>query len=159
MHILAAALLIASPVPPELGPAWAEFSRGDWGHGTHTEVEVGTLGFDKSRARLDFWLRRTVGGGVGRQEEVTWTETRTCGSARPLLASMRHIPVPKFAPIGSSKGPPIIVDGMSYALRTYSDDGMLSENTNLGTPLAAWIDGALATLEKCWSSRVPERTR
>ena len=55
---------------------------------------------------------------------------------------MRGIPVPRFAPIGSSKGPPIVLDGVSYSLRTYSDDGTLTEETNVGTPLAAWIDGA-----------------
>lgn len=157
--MMGAALLAAAPVPPELGSGWATFSRDDWGRQTKTRVEVGTIGFDRGARRLDFWLRRSMTRGVGHQEEVSWADTRTCAPARAVLASIRDIPVPRFAPVGTSKGPPLVTDGVAYALSTYSDDGGLSENTNLGTPLAAWIDGALATLDRCWSSRVPERTR
>lgn len=153
------ALLVVSPIPSNLGPAWAEFSRAPAARLTKTNVEVGTLGYDRQRARLDFWLRRTVTRGINQEEQIVWTDTRTCARARPLLASIRDIPVPKFAPIGSSKGPPVILDGIGYSLKTYSDDGMLTEGTNIGTPLAEWIEAALKTLEPCWGTRVPERTR
>lgn len=159
MTILIATLLAGTPIPPQLEPSWAEFSRSPTAPITKTKVEVGTLGFDQGRQQLDFWLRRTVKTGVQQREEVTWADTRTCASARPLLASMRDIPVPRFAPVGSSGTPPITLDGVSYALRTYSDHGMLTAETNVGTPVAAWVDGALIALEGCWSSRVPERTR
>src|SRR5687767_9869634 len=159
MTVLLAALLAAAPIPSELGPAWAEFSRAPALRLTRTKVEVGTLGMDEERRQLHFWLRRTVTTGTAQEEEVTWTDTRSCAAARPLLASMRDIPVPQFAPIGSSEGPPIVLDGVGYRLRTYSDHGMLTAETNVDTPVAAWIERALAELENCWGGRVPDRTR
>ncbi len=159
MTILIAALLAASPIPSQLGPSWAEFSRAPAARLTRIKVEVGTLGLDRDRQQLDFWLRRTVTSGVQEREEATWADTRNCPAARPLLASMRDIPVPRFAPVGSSEGPPITLDGVSYKLRTYSDHGMLTAETNVGTPVAAWIEGALSALETCWTNGVPERTR
>jgi hypothetical protein len=158
MTILIATLLAAAPLSSAMGPAWAEFSRAPSRRATRTTVEVGTLGHDRNRQQLDFWLRRTVAAGPQQQEEVTWADTRTCAAARPLLASMRDIPVPRFAPIGSSEGPPMMLDGVQYALRTYSDHGMLTAQTNVNTPLATWVEGALAALDGCWTSRVPERT-
>ena len=153
-----ATLLAAAPILSELGPSWAEFSRNPALRLTKTRVEVGTLGYDDARRHLDFWLRRTVTSGPEQQEATTWADTRTCPSSRALLASMRDIPVPKFAPIGSSDGPPMTLDGIGYALRTYSDEGTLKAETNVGTPLATWIEGALGSLEGCWSSQTPSRT-
>lgn len=158
MFMLVAAFVAVAPIPFELGPAWAQFSRAPAGRLIKTEVEVGTLGYDSARQRPDFWMRRTVVRGIEHKAEVTWTDTRTCAAERPLLASMRNIPVPKFAPIGSSKGPAVILGGIGYSLRTYSDEGTLTAETNLGTPLAAWIEGALTVLESCWTKATPHRT-
>jgi hypothetical protein len=159
MTFLIAMLVAAAPVPPSLGTSWAEFSRKPALRLTKTTVEVGTLGYDRSRKRLDFWLRRTVTTGVDAKEQVSWTDTRTCARARPTLASIREIPVPRFAPVGSTEGAPVVLDGVGYRLRTYSDHGTLTAETNVGTPLASWIDGALKGLEGCWGEKVPERTR
>jgi hypothetical protein len=71
---------------------------------------------------------------------------------------MRNIPVPKFAPIGSSGGAPVIIDGIAYSLRSYSDEGTLTAETNLGTPLATWIEEALKVLDSCWTKATPHRT-
>lgn len=158
MPALVAAFVVFAPLPVELGPAWAQFSRAPAGRLIRTEVEIGTLGYDSTRKRPDFWLRRTVVRGVEHKEEVTWADTRTCAAARPLVASMRQIPVPKFAPIGSSDGPPVIIDGIAYSLRTYSDEGTLTAETNLGTPLATWVEGALKVLDSCWAKATPHRT-
>ena len=157
MTLLIAALLAAAPIPSELGPGWAEFSRSPSPSLTTTKVEVGTLGLDRERQQLDFWLRRTVTSGAEQREEVSWADTRSCAAARPLLASMREIPVPRFAPIGSSDGPPMTLDGTLYALRTYSDHGVLTAETNVNTPVAEWVEAALGALEGCWGGRVPER--
>ena len=159
MTLIIAALVAVSPIPSELGPAWAVFSQAPALRHTTTKVEVGTLGYDKGRGQLDFWLRRTVSKPLGAGEDVTWADTRSCAGARPLLASIRDIPVPKFAPIGSSGGAPVTVDGISYSLRTYSDEGHLTAETNIGTPLANWVEGALKTLSGCWTDRIPERAR
>jgi hypothetical protein len=159
MSLLVAAWLAGAPIPVELGPAWAVFSRAEPGHLREMKVEVGTLGHDRSRDRLDFWLRRTVVTGIDHRAQQTWADTRTCARARPLLASMRDIPVPKFAPVGSSKGPPVVLDGNAYSLRTYSDQGTLTAETNIGTPLADWIDRALMDLDSCWTNLSPQRIR
>src|SRR4051794_1811299 len=158
MYVLVAASAALSQVPVELGFAWAQFSRAPAARLIRTEVEVGTLGYDSTRKRPDFWLRRTVVRGVEHKEEITWADSRTCAAARPVIASMREIPVPKFAPIGSSDGPPVILDGIAYSLRTYSDEGTLAAETNLGTPLAAWVEGALKALDSCWTKVQPRRT-
>ncbi|GAA3894562.1 hypothetical protein GCM10022276_12130 [Sphingomonas limnosediminicola] len=158
MPLLLAVFVVMAPIPFELGPAWADFSRAPARHLIRTRVEVGTLGYDQGRKRLDFWLRRPVVSGE-HDEEIAWADTRTCAAARTLLASMRDIPVPKFAPISTSEGPPVIVDGISYRLRTYSDQGTLTAETNLGTPLAAWVNRALATLNSCWVRTAPQRNR
>jgi hypothetical protein len=150
------ALAAVSPVPTELGPAWADISRAEYAHHITTNVKIGTLGYDRTQNRLDFWARRVV--TTLRGETVSWADTRTCATLRPALASMRAIPVPKFAPIGSPGGPPVILDGIGYSLRSYSDEGTLTAETNLGTPLAAWIDQTLGVLEGCWHSTLPKRT-
>jgi len=152
-------LLAAVPIPPALGPAWAEFSRAPACCLTGTKVEVGTLGFDRDQKRLDFWLRRTVTRGIKKNVVISWADTRTCAAARPLLASIRDIPVPKFAPVGTSNRSSVYIDGISFALRTYSDEGTLTAETNVDTPLASWIDSALKKLDSCWSDKLPERTR
>lgn len=146
-----------APLPLELRPSWAEFSRANMAHHVTTEVEVVTLGYDRQRGRLDFWLRRTIAGLNGQQ--VSWADTRTCSTARTAIASMQDIPTPKFAPIGSSKGPPVILDGIGYSLHSYSDEGTLTADTNEGTPLATWIEATLRSLDSCWTSSVPQRTK
>ena len=159
MTSLIAMLVAAASLPPSLGPSWAEFSRKPALRMTKTTVEVGTLGYDRTRKELDFWLRRTVTTGPDGKEQVGWADTRTCAPARSTLASIRDIPVPRFAPVGSSEGPPLMLDGVGYRLRTYSDHGTLTAETNVETPLASWIEGALVKLEGCWGDKVPERTR
>ncbi|HEX5183782.1 MAG TPA: hypothetical protein VFW19_11605 [Allosphingosinicella sp.] len=146
-------------IPAELGRPWAEFSREPAGHLITIKVEVGTLGYDHTHKQLDFWLRRSVVKGFQKHAQVTWADTRTCIAARPVLASMRNITVPKFAPVGSSPGSQIVLDGVSYSLSTYSDEGKLTAETNVNTPVAAWIELALKDLDSCWTSVVPERTR
>lgn len=121
------------------------------------KVDVGTLGYDRSAQQLQFWLRRTITRDADQRQEVTWADTRTCASARPVLASIRDIPVPRFAPVGSSGTPALTLDGVSYTLCTYSDHGMLTAETNVNTPVATWIESAMRLLEGCWSSRVPTR--
>ena len=158
MTTLLLLLAAGANLPGALGEPWAVFSRAPALRPDATKVEVGTLGYDRARKQLDFWLRRTI-TGLGGTQRVTWTSTRACPAARPVLASMRNIPVPKFAPIGSSAGPPLVLDGVGYVLSTYSDEGKLTAATNVNTPLALWIEAALKRLDSCWSAVVPERTR
>jgi hypothetical protein len=146
-------VLAAHPV--DLGPAWAEFSRKPALKREKTVVGIGTLGFDRRRSQLDFWLRRTVtANGI---EKVAWADSRTCPAVRPMIAAMRELPVARFAPPGFSEGSPLIMDGVCYSLHSYSDDGSLTVSTNVGTPLASWVEASLERLGPCWTSTIPKR--
>lgn len=141
----------------ELGPAWAEFSRSPALKREKTTVEIGTLGFDRARGELRFWLRRTVSRHG--KEQVMWADSGTCPALRAALAAMRDLPVSRFAPPGFSRGRSIIMDGIGYSLRSYSDEGSLTMNTNVGTPLASWVDNTLQALSPCWTATIPKRVR
>lgn len=121
-----------------------------------TRVEIGTRGYDRDRGRLDFWMRRTV--TTRDVPVVTWADSRSCPAVWDVLVLMRELPVPRFAPIGVSAGPPMHLDGTIYTLRTYSEEGEIAVETNDGTPLAAWVEASLDSLEPCWGSAVPRRT-
>lgn len=148
--------IVAATAPINLGPAWATISRRPALERVKTNVEIGTLGVDRERGQLDFWLRRTV--TKSGKDDISWADSRTCAAVRPAIARMRDLPVPKFAPPGFSEGPPLVLDGVAYSLRTYSDEGELTAVTNVETPLAQWVEESFKALNSCWTSTVPKRT-
>ena len=148
--------LAAAALPASLGPAWAEFSSDPQLFSVETRVEIGTRGYDSERRQLDFWMRRTV--TTRDVPVVTWAESRSCPAVWDVLARMRDLPVPRFAPMGVTRGPQLPMDGTIFALRTYSDGGEIVVQTNEGTPLAEWVEASLAILEPCWGSTIPQRT-
>jgi hypothetical protein len=89
---------------------------------------------------------------------VAWAESRSCPAVWDVLARMRDLPVPRFAPMGVSGGPQLHMDGTIFTLRTYSDEGEIAVQSNEGTPLAEWIEASLEILEPCWGSAIPQRT-
>ena len=154
------ALLIAAaapPLPSELAHAWAEFSRKPALQRIQSTVEIGTLGLDRRRNQLDFWLRRVR--VVRGRETIGWTDSRTCPAVRPAIAALRQLPVPPVAPPGLSTGGDIILDGIGYSLRAPTDSGEITIRSNIGTPLADWIEATSKALEPCWRSTVPRRNR
>ena len=155
--ILALLLAANSPLPPQLGPAWGEFSRSPALQRTRTTVEIGTLGSDRRGGPLQYWLRRTV---VERWvETVSWTDTRRCAAVRPALRAMAELAPPRFAPPGMGPAGPIVMDGVGYRLRAPSQYGGIAIDSNVGTPLAQWVDSTLGALRSCWTTKVPERAR
>ena len=50
----------------------------------------------------------------------------------------------------------IVMDGVGYALHMPAAFGRNSRSLNLtsnvGTPLAAWVDGAMTRMASCWSA-------
>jgi hypothetical protein len=155
MSLLLLLAAAASPIPSHLTTPWLEFSREPANASARTEIELGTIGFDPRRKQLELWARRTVRDRSG--EHVAWADSRTCPEMRAILARLRNVPVPRFAPLGVSAGPQLTVDGIGYSIRTYSDEGFLEAETNIGTPLAGWIEQSLDRLEGCWGSGVPPR--
>jgi hypothetical protein len=160
MPITLAILLAATTGLPDLvnaRPPWAQFSRAPGIRRETTKVEVGTLGYDEDAKHLDYWLRRTfTKGGV---TTITWTTSRTCGSVRSVIASMRDVPSPKLAPPGYAAGAPVVLDGIDYTLRAPSEDGTLTTETNVETPLAQWVEASLKTLSACWTLKAPDTIR
>ena len=87
--------IASAALPIELGPAWAEFSSDASNFSIETRIEIGTRGYDDDRGQLDFWLRRTV--TTRDVPVVSWTDSRTCPAVCDILASLRNLPVPRFA--------------------------------------------------------------
>ena len=149
-------------IPTELGPAWAEFSRQPALERIKETVEIGTLGRERSTGKLRYWLRYTrTGNGV---EQVRWADSATCTAVRQVLEDMREIETPQLNPPGvvPNQRISITVDGVGYLLRapaTFGDrTGNLTMSSNIGTPLADWVEASVKRLENCWTEVQPKRS-
>lgn len=79
------------------------------------------------------------------------SDSRDCPAIRQIVATMAKIPMPQPAPVLDSEpsGPPML-DGNYYELRVPSSfKGRVSITSNVGTPLAVWVDDALTALRPC----------
>ena len=152
--ILATALALQS-APADPGGHWGSFSRSPALRLMSTTIDVGTLGFDRKKGRLEYWLRRTV---VQRgRTTIEWANSQTCPSVRPVLGKMQRLPVPPLGVPGYSGEGNIVLDGIGYSLKAPSLYGTISFDSNVGTPLAEWVEASLKALETCWTGRMPQR--
>lgn len=154
------ALIIAASLTaaPPFDLSWIEFSRSPALNSATDRVELGTLGMDRNGKELLYWLRRSV--TIRDQVTVTWVDSRTCPAVRGALVALQSLPMPRPAPYGlGGDNTDIILDGVSYSLRipaAYGRQGaQLMLSSNVGTPLAAWVEASFAALEPCWSPRPP----
>ena len=146
------ALLAASPAPFH---GWGRFSRDPALAHTSETVEVATDG--KDGGMLQYRLRLTR-ARPSREPEVLWADSRTCEAVRPILASLTELPLPRFAPPLADGDLVLTMDGIGYSLHMpVSGYDAVDLASNTGTPLAAWVDGALAKLAPCWSAVEPRR--
>ncbi len=58
----------------------------------------------------------------------------------------------------------IVGGGVSYEVQASSNYpakgiGDIRFNSNVGTPLARWVDESLRTLEPCWRKKRPEHSK
>jgi hypothetical protein len=140
---------------PDLGPAWAEFSRNAGLRDFLERVEVGTL--SHGRGESHYWLRRTV-REAGR-ETVTWADSRTCPAVRAVLAGMGDINM-HAAPHGSTEGGAIVLHGVAYTLRAPARSGPqygeITVRANVDTPLTRWGAASFSSLRSCWTDAPPE---
>lgn len=148
-------------IPFELGPAWGEISRRPALRRVSDKVEIGTVGRDPRTKKLRYWLRhtRTEGGS----QRVRWANSANCPAVQTMLESVQELAVPKPAPPGLSEITSITLDGIGYSLRIpatfggrYAD---MTVTSNIGTPLAYWVDDSLKRLEVCWTDQQPTRVR
>lgn len=118
----------------------------------------------KSASENEMVARRvegTEGGGV----VVTWASSKTCETLIPLAAEMEELPVPRIEVPGAGREPrpaEVLLDGSSYFV--WADDARFSGGAHSaqlemrgvdGSPMAQWIDKALAGLGRCWRTNQP----
>ena len=101
-----------------------------------------------------YWFRRTTTN----PERISYASTRTCPAARAQLGALEALtlPAPDVPGLGNDLQV-ITLDGAGYRLRAmglYGQHGAdITVGSNIGTPLARWIDGTLAALAPCWWER------
>ncbi len=140
------AAMAAQPVPT----GWAAFAR------------AGALSHVKERVEIDSLPRSTgstleyrmtyVRQTIDRREHFVATSIG-CPAVRSVIASMRDLRMPHPAPYGiAGDSPEIVLDGTTYELEAPTDaaGGRTVINSNIGSSLADWVDGAFRALEPCW---------
>lgn len=99
---------------------------------------------------------------------LTWADSRTCSGLVDNVAAIEDLQLPTLSvPIfGSQDIPLLTLDGVNYELRSRMSlwgyrggyDALIS--SNVGTPLADWVENFRSMAEPCWTSDqppVPER--
>ncbi len=142
---------VISAAPSDLPRSWAQFSRsGALNHVSETvDIATGDKGKD---AEFRYVLRRTK-LTLSAEPEVAWADSETCPAVRSVIVAMRGIQMPSPAPYGLPDGSAVItLDGTGYSLTAPSSDNMgkLTISSNIGSPLASWVDTSLKQLESCW---------
>ncbi len=126
-----------------------------------TQVEVGFL--PDMAGASQYWFRKTVTPDGGKIVETAWTDTRSCPAARPLLENLARLeaPHPHLPGLDGNNDIAITMDGVTYRLDADSappfGGGRLVLRTNVGTPLAQWVESALTGLAACWKPTPPDR--
>jgi hypothetical protein len=161
--LLALALQVASTPPaPRDGfaeSAFAHFSRvPTLAHSSET-VDVAIVYAPYSTAPPAYMMRLTR-RRFQQHDAIFWADSRSCPAMRPVLDAMRALPSPRPQVPGIDPYGDIILDGVGYRLMTTArfangQDGDLVYSSNIGTPLAAWVDGSLGALARCWSATAP----
>ena len=75
-----------------------------------------------------------------------------------LIVTMRTIQMPSPAPYGlPAESAAITLNGTGYSLTAPSSDNMgkLTISSNIGSPLASWVDTSLKQLGSCWRTAAP----
>ena len=116
--------------------------------------ELVCVGRDPEGPQGHYLLRRTS-TDESRAPTVSWVRTVNCPAAMARLETFERLPLPRPDLNGyGDELQEIVVDGASYRLTThalYGGSGAdLDVTSNIGTPLALWIDDTLAALRPCW---------
>lgn len=152
--MLAAILaLLADASPPPLPRQWAQFTRsGALNHVTET-VDIAT-GDNGGGATFRYKLRLTR-QAISSAPVTMYADSATCPAIPSIIASMQNIKMPSPAPYGVRGGGLIVMmlDGAGYSLTAPSSDvmGSLTISSNIGSPLATWVDASIADLASCWT--------
>lgn len=144
-------LLQAAAVQPELPRQWAQFSRS--GALSHISEKVDIATGDRG-AEEDFrYILRLTKKSLDGNPQIAWADSATCPAVRSIISNMRDLKMPSPAPYGlKDQLRPLTVDGTGYSLTAPSSDrmGKLTISSNIGSPLASWIDASFEQLKPCW---------
>ncbi|GGD59702.1 hypothetical protein GRI62_00585 [Erythrobacter arachoides] len=171
--LFALTTLLAALAPQDLAiqdfDPFMTFSRSPTQVGEPEVVDVGIL---RGEGRLQFWFRRTVprptadgaADGIAEAANVTWTDTRRCPGARDAVVAATQIEPPGIhvpgIPVRPDGSVILSLDGVRYAIRASSHyDSYVGSDivfeSNVGTPLANWVEGSLGVLANCWADEEP----
>jgi hypothetical protein len=151
--LLAAAMPVSATAPAQ--EALIVFSR----HGARDRegVRVYVTLLRSTAGPVQYAFRQIVTGPKDEDEgPPEYTDTVACPAALSVLEELADLPGPQPGIAGLEKRPSeeIIVDGTGYTLSVATAlpyiQGHLRLSSNIGTPLAAWIDGASKKLQPCW---------
>lgn len=160
--ILQAAAVAALPSPPDVFAqrAWAHFSRAPALKGTSETVDVAIIAMPP-RSNVAVYAMRITRRRFQQADTTGWADSRSCPAMLPALKAMRALAVPHPTVPGMEQRPgSIMVDGIGYRLWTQArfdggGEGRLDFDSNVGTPLAAWVDKSLDAVSRCWSAVEP----
>jgi hypothetical protein len=129
---------------------WAEFSRAGALSHTRETIAVRTARGEPPN-RVEYQLIYTR-EHLGTSETFS-TSSVTCPAARKVILSMRELTMPRPAPYGAGgDSGSIVLDGTTYVLSapTNYPAGRMTISSNIGSPLARWVNHAFRALEPCW---------
>lgn len=129
----------------------------------HRSTGFGVYRMQRPDALTPYLLARRVEALSG-QAQISWASSETCAQLEPALAELARLPAPVIAPprtasVGDRKSAP---DGSSYFL--WATDARWSAGDSAagmelraidGSPVAAWTEKTLKSLEPCWGPTRP----
>ena len=152
MIALAALLLTGSGASVVSQDGWGTFSARGARSRIEISVVVGTK--DAGENPLVYWFRQTI-KKPGQPRRTFQVNTEQCPGMLRLFRAVRDLPAPQLRPpLADDEDLIITADGVGYSLSmpaAYSSasSGDMMLTSNVGTPLAAWIDAALEQLATC----------
>ena len=154
--LIAALALLAAPLvqtpPPPADDGWAQFSAHHMLSHIVIDVAIGSTQSDKGE--VIYWVRRTT-RHLDESPGVAHTDNVRCPALLAVLRSMRDLPAPRPAPpLLDNADILVTADGTLYELHApaaYSGrtPGEITLSSNVGTPLANWVERSLAALQPC----------
>jgi len=125
-----------------------------------TQVDVGLL---RSRSGVKhYWFRRTVKPDNSHVVETRWADTRSCPAGRVALEELTTLEAPRPYVYGldGRYDLMLIADGVTYRMETDTappfHNGKMKLQSNVGTPLARWVEATTTKLSGCWAKTAPK---
>ncbi|WP_420143557.1 hypothetical protein [Sphingobium sp.] len=149
------ALAAAATAQPHMPHIWGEFGRSGALSRQSELVEIATGGKRRGTA-FHYRLRLTIKDGnevVG----MKWADSSWCPAVQTVVHDMLNVTMPFPEPSGSPDASRVmVVDSASYHLKSPTNwpMGDITITSNVGSPLAKRVDGALKQLASCWTDDV-----